>query len=33
VRNALCPTVPARNCPATSRARSTSLVNTDELSP
>jgi molybdate transport system ATP-binding protein len=33
VRNALWPTVPERSCPATWRARSTSLVNTDALRP
>jgi hypothetical protein len=33
VRNALCPTVPERSCPATARARLTSWVNTEAFSP
>src|SRR6476646_3457453 len=33
VRNAFCPTVPDRSSRATARARSTSVVNTDALSP
>ncbi len=33
VRNALWPTVPERSCRATSRARSTSLVNTEAFNP